>query len=358
MIASDKFRQIWYDMRHQSVVTWVTLVGTALSVFLLMVVVSLHQLSVMPFAPESNRPRLLYGENIHYRMIVNESPMGGSSYSLDGETARKLYSGLDGVELESIVSCYALACEAEGYNGKSTKAYVRKSDENFWKIYDHRLLSGRYFDKDENDAASKVAVITEHVARELFDKTDPAGETIYLDFLPFKVVGVVADHSKLARQASGDVFIPAGPTPDGVLMALLPGEGVSLEHIKDQVKARYAELDTELAEIGHETVYHETPYKAEIVAKGAYGSNNTPDLDGGRRKRYLTYLILLLLPAINLASMLSSRIRRRIGEFGIRRAFGCTRSKLIRSVISENLIITVTGGIIGWICSMLFLTMY
>lgn len=358
MIKSDKLRQLWYDMRLQPMVTWVTLVGTALSVCLLMVVVSLQQISVMPFAPESNRPRLLYGENIHIKEITNAGPMGGSSFWLNIDQAKRIYSGLDGIEFESLVSVEPYAMVAEGNNKKTLKVNLRRSDEQFWNIYDHKLLAGRFYDKAENEATANVAVITEHVSRTLFDKSDATGETIYLDFRPFRVIGIVADHSMLARQACGDVFIPIGVHNERAIMALLPKKGIDIEHIKNQVKARYAEIATELAERGIKPVYHEAPYTAEIVTKGGYGSNQTPDLEGGRRQRYLTYLILLLLPAINLAGMLNSRIRRRMSEFGIRRAFGCTRFALMRSVINENFFITLLGGIAGWICSMLFLTMY
>lgn len=45
--------------------------------------------------------------------------------------------------------------------------------------------------------------------------------------------------------------------------------------------------------------------------------------------------------------MLHSRMRRRISEIGVRRAFGCTRSRIILDIISENFLITLAGGILG-----------
>ena len=40
-------------------------------------------------------------------------------------------------------------------------------------------------------------------------------------------------------------------------------------------------------------------------------------------------------------------MRRRVNEIGIRRAFGCTRSRVIVDIISENFLLTLVGGIIG-----------
>ncbi len=61
----NKVLQILYDLRHQPVISGVTLIGTALTIFLIMVVVMIQQIPVLPFAPESNRPRLLIGCYIH-----------------------------------------------------------------------------------------------------------------------------------------------------------------------------------------------------------------------------------------------------------------------------------------------------
>ena len=60
-----KLIQIIYDMRTQPVIAWVTVIGTALSIFLIMTVVMMQQVGIMSFAPESHRDRMLYGMFLH-----------------------------------------------------------------------------------------------------------------------------------------------------------------------------------------------------------------------------------------------------------------------------------------------------
>ena len=60
-----KIAKILYDMRTQPVIGWVTIIGTALSIFLIMVVVMMQQVSILSFAPETHRDRMLYGMFIH-----------------------------------------------------------------------------------------------------------------------------------------------------------------------------------------------------------------------------------------------------------------------------------------------------
>lgn len=72
----------------------------------------------------------------------------------------------------------------------------------------------------------------------------------------------------------------------------------------------------------------------------------------------MLYAILLLLPAINLSTLLHSRMRKRVNEIGVRRAFGCTRANVIREIITENFIFTLFGGVIGLALGITFALTY
>ena len=47
-----------------------------------------------------------------------------------------------------------------------------------------------------------------------------------------------------------------------------------------------------------------------------------------------------------------------MSEIGIRRAFGCTRSRVIADIITENISVTLIGGVIGFIFSVVFAWIY
>ena len=65
----------------------------------------------------------------------------------------------------------------------------------------------------------------------------------------------------------------------------------------------------------------------------------------------LLMLLFLLLPAINLSGLMSNRMEARRAEMGIRRAFGAKQRTLLNEVIHENLVLTLLGGIVGWLCA-------
>ena len=54
------FTQAWAQLRQQPLMSAVGIAGTALAIFLIMLVVMMQQVKVAPFAPESNRDRFLH----------------------------------------------------------------------------------------------------------------------------------------------------------------------------------------------------------------------------------------------------------------------------------------------------------
>lgn len=69
-MVKQYLQQVWQLFRQQPVVAWITVAGTALSIFLIMLVVMVQQVKVLPFAQESNRDRFLH---VRYASITHTS---------------------------------------------------------------------------------------------------------------------------------------------------------------------------------------------------------------------------------------------------------------------------------------------
>ena len=52
--------------------------------------------------------------------------------------------------------------------------------------------------------------------------------------------------------------------------------------------------------------------------------------------------------------MTQSRLRQRVSEIGVRRAFGCTRGEIAGQILAENFIVTLMAGVLGFLLSVLF----
>lgn len=205
----QKIRQIFFDLRHQPIIAWVTLIATAMSIFLIMVVVIVQRVKVIPFPPESCRDRMMVGDYLHVKSQEGAEMSSGISY----QGAKELYEGLDGVERVSYMSGWLSMSDVSGTTGETFSAIPRCVDSEFFKIFDHQLVAGRYFTPEETAADLPLVILSESTARRAFGTTECIGEKLFYNYSDYyTVVGVVKDHSLLARTGSGEIFINAGPT--------------------------------------------------------------------------------------------------------------------------------------------------
>ncbi len=359
------FKQIYYEMRHHKMMTWVSISGTALAIFLVMTFIMADGIGRVEIAPESKRSRIMNGINAH--VIGIESPTDMGSNGLNANFAKKLYSDLDGIEMVSFVNAGG-ATEKVGFNGVPTvKCSGRGVDDNFWEMFDFRFIDGRPFDAAECEATANVVVVSRSLARSLFAEDKVAGREIEIEGIPHTIVGVVEDVSPLFSNTFADMFtvfnVDRQKWPEwnnwiGHTGAyLLRKEGVSPEAIKEQVKARYAQIAPEAAKDDYNVIYHLQPYTADDM-QSLNGVQNDPDTEQRRRRQWSIYALLILLPAINLSSMTRSRLRHRVAEIGVRRAFGAKRTDIITQLMGENFIITLIGGAIGLVLSVVFILLF
>lgn len=357
----QKIRQILYDLRHQRVISYISLSGTALAIFLLMTVVMMQEVLTASYAPLNDRENLLYSSGLHFK---SNQGWDASGYYASKKLAEEIYGGLEGIDKVSYYHANPDIVTAKVADGKAFSALNRAVDDAFWSIYDFDLVDGRYFTKEEVDADAKVAVISRGLAEKLFGKESPVGKEIISYSVPYQVVGVIEDVTALATQVYANFYTPIRTQSNGdeglrgdFRVVMHRADGYPLQKVRDQVKARYAVLQTRLDADSIQIIYHQSPYDAYDMA-GSTSTNRDPEPEKGRTMRLIIYTILLVIPAVNLSSMTHSRLRRRISEIGVRRAFGCTRTRIIAVIITENFIITLIGAIIGLIACIIFTSTY
>ena len=356
------FKQVWYEMRQQPLVTWVNIAGTAISIFLIMALVMIEKVDTVDAAPEVNRSRTLVAAYIHMRSTGNDGNECSGSLSL--ETAHRLYDNLDGVEVYSFGKGYNDNRDVNMPRGTINSLEVKGIDENFWKIYSFDFLKGQPFTAAQVKAGEKRAIVTDRVAFLLAGNADILGKEILINHLPYVVSGVVKTGSPLLKQSFADIYIPYVENPQDTwktylgqaMVTMLLKEDANPEDIKKEVERRYEVWNDRLRkEESREFVYHRLPYTAEEMTSQT-GSNQDPDdVDKGNWTKWITYGILLLVPALNLSGMTRSRLRRRVSEIGVRRAYGATRLRIVGELLTENFLLTLAGGLIGLILSVVFI---
>ena len=72
-----------------------------------------------------------------------------------------------------------------------------------------------------------------------------------------------------------------------------------------------------------------------------------PDIASAIRGILYMLLAFLFIPALNLCGMISSRMDERMSELGVRKAYGATNRSIVLQVLTENLLLTLVGGLLG-----------
>lgn len=352
-------KQTFDEMRRQPVAASVTIIGTAFAIFLIMTVMMINSTSSVPIPPESNRDRILYGKYIHTQQIEGQ---GERSAGLTRKLAERLYRGLEGIDTMTIYDDNNNnRVEVKQHGHLMKMLYLKRGDEAFFSVFDHKLLAGRFFDRAAVDAHASVALLTESAARAVTgsDPEGAVGQTIMVDHKPTTIIGVVADNTPLATHAFGEIFMPL---EDGsffgsdlglygwLSVAMLRNPAYTQEDIRRQVIERYDKLNADLEASNLRAIYHEQPFTTRVLVNH-WGSNTTPSTEEADLMNLLLILFLMIVPAINMSAMTQSRLSRRMTETGIKRAYGATRCHIFRDLLAENMVLTLIGGAVGLLFS-------
>ncbi|MDE6558813.1 MAG: ABC transporter permease [Muribaculaceae bacterium] len=353
-------RQVIFELRHQKLMSWLSIIGTSIAIFLVMSDFMIYNMDNVSVAPESRRPRIVYGFGSDFT-----SPFGGYSGFLSYDLAREIYDGLEGVESVAYSGGPAEQSNVSLKNKMPELFPLKVVDENYWEIYDYTFLEGSPFTKEEVESGVKNVILSKSVAEQLFGKQSSyIGKEIIVKNKPWVITGIIKDVNPLLNASYAGVFIPhiaAGYLEEkwssfglgSYVPALLLKEGVSVDYVRQQIKNRYGKYNERRKLENIELIYHNQPYTLQESLQAR--TNMSPDLSDKYRMRIIGYLILLIIPAINLSSMTRSRMSQRVSEIGLRRAFGCTRMRIIFDLLAENLVLTLIGGVIGLLFCIIFI---
>ena len=157
------------QLRQQPIISAVSVIGTALAIFLIMLVVMMQQVKTAPFAPESNRDRFLHA---HYLTLENKNWGENSSNGpMSTQTGKELYASLKTPEAVTIYGCDAITTPVSLPKQPATSFDLRQTDDVFWKVFDFQFIEGKPYDKATFEASIPVAILSETVARTVFGTT-------------------------------------------------------------------------------------------------------------------------------------------------------------------------------------------
>ena len=346
------FRQAVGMLKQNPFISVISILGTALAIMMIMTMIVTDGIQNASVAPENKRDRTLYLVSFAERDTSNGKSSMYASGGLPYEIMKNyVVPALKTPELTVATSDMNAVVKREGTNDASYQM-IQTTDADYWKLYTHTFTEGKPYGQEDFESGLRVAVISETTAKTLFKGEDPIGKNIEINFIPYRVGGIVQDVSPLFQMAAGRIWIPYTSKPgyeQAYYNVMLLAANVSdFPKIRQEVNEAKRKLDFEKSPKFVDFSGARTHRLLVTVRDRGTTSEAVNDrIQKTRRRTVFLFAVMLLVPALNLSGFSLSRIRKRMAEIGIRKAFGAKRHVILIQVLYENLITTLIGGVIG-----------
>jgi putative ABC transport system permease protein len=222
----------------------------------------------------------------------------------------------------------------------------------FLEAREWSVTSGRPLEQGDVDAAAKVALIGQTVAQNLFGSVDPTGQVIRLAKAPVLVVGVLERKGQSSQGQDQDdvVLLPISTAKTKVLGSTRTNaRAVATILVKVTEPAAMTVAEEEIRRLLRQR------HRLSPTDDDDFTIRNLADLLASQEaaSRVLAILLAaiasvsLVVGGIGIMNIMLVSVTERTREIGLRRAVGARRRDVLAQFLTEAIMISLTGGLLG-----------
>lgn len=216
---------------------------------------------------------------------------------------------------------------------------------NMFHVFGTKPMLGRTFTEEEDRPGFNQVVVLSHKLWKRQFNSDPniVGRSLTFSGKPYTVIGVMPPEFQHPHHV--ELWTPLALPPAELdnrndrylrLIGRLR-DGVTREQAQKEMSAVAAQLEAE----------HPDTNRAWGVALRSLREEDTADIRPALLTLFTAVVLLLLVSCTNVANLLMTRATERHREFAVRVALGASRGRLIRQVLTESLLLSSLGGVLG-----------
>ena len=265
----------------------------------------------------------------------------------DAEALAKQISGAVGVSVEQNSN------QTVKYGNVSiSDVEILGTTPDFPSVREVEVASGRFFNDEEVERTSKVAVLGATLAKELFGAADPTGQKITVGSTKLTVIGVMAKSGSVSGQDwDSRLYTPITVVFSKFLPSMLAAMmGNSVRTIYVQAKDQ-ASIDDTIQQIKlllakrHDVTLDQPDFTVQT-------QQNIIDTQASTTASFRSLLgwvagVSLVVGGIGIMNIMLVSVTERTREIGIRQSVGASESDIRWQFLSEALMLSLVGGLIG-----------
>lgn len=244
--------------------------------------------------------------------------------------------------VEKVAPYKKISASVKRGENSSSNASVIASNDNYLEITNSDLARGRSISIIDIENSSKVCILGNEIASNLFSLTDPIGQTIKLEGDNYTVIGILTEQgSSMGSDVDNMIIIP-------ISTASYFNEDTSITNMYVKVENE-EKIDITSSLIGNyirekllisSDYYSVTSQNSMLDAMDDINSTLTLLLGG-------IASISLVVGGIGVMNVMLVSVTERTKEIGIRKSLGARKRDILTQFLVESLVLSILGGLLG-----------
>ena len=230
--------------------------------------------------------------------------------------------------------------------GDASQVWAVSTSPSFFSVLRTSALLGRVFDKSETQPGSNSVAVLGYAFWKSHFGNDPGvvGRTIELDQHTYTIIGVMPKSMQYPSRA--DLYVPMAQT-EAQLANRASHDYMVIGRLRKGVTPGQAQADLNTIAEHEARAYPETNFGWRVKV-----ATLLSDINGEYTPLYFNLmqgatLFVLLVVCANIANLQFARGIARRPEIAMRTALGAGRARLLRQLLTENILLGLVGGVGG-----------
>ena len=348
MKPSEALNIAWDAILKNKIRSFLTMLGIIIGVsaVIIMVAISAGTEASIQEQITSLGSNLVFVQSSMIRGGPGQAPEGGLVY----DDAAAIETGVDGVTAVVVEQNSTETVKAGDISLEDVE--ILGTTIGFPSVRDMEIADGRYFNEQENERKSKVAVLGYTVAQELFGDTNPVGQYIKIGNTKVAVIGVFKEKGLVGNtDFDSRIYLPIKLvfqkfTPS--MFARFMGDSVRMIYVEVDPYANQDELITQI-ELLLAKRHDVSLDSADFTVTTQQDIISTQESTTSAFRSLLAWVagVSLIVGGIGIMNIMLVSVTERTREIGIRQSIGATPEDIRLQFLTEALLLSIVGGLIG-----------